>query len=366
MSVGAAMALTSRVDAAAVSILLVAAAIEIAHHRFGRHPAAPIVKAVVFAVIGAADPVFAALSVSAILDLVYGVPALHVSLACATALTAGAAMSVPRDAASIVVLAAVSAGALGYTVRNAESSERRNIEAFDHERRARYRLLETQRRLDSTSRELVRATERAERTRIAHMIHDNVGHRLTGILIQLRAAEKLHTREPARAEAMLKTAIGALADAIELVRETVHDLRPRVESDAATIRRMVAEYRFCPVELTLDDESFIRLNEDARDIVVANTRELLTNAARHSRADSIRIAIAVDATRVRVVYSDNGVGAATIRDGLGLGGIRTRVEKRGGTVSVSGHDGFSVRYIVPHCAQTRVASEIGAEEDTHG
>ena len=366
VSVGAATALASRVDAATVSILLVAAAIEIAHHRFGRHPAAAIVKAVGFAVIGAVDPVFAALSVSAVLDLVYGVPALHVSLACAGAFTVGAAMSVPRDAASIVVLAAVSAGALGYTVRTAETSERRNLDAFDRERRARHRLLETQRRLDSTSRELVRATERAERTRIAHMIHDNVGHRLTGILIQLRAAEKLHTREPARAEAMLKTAIGALADAIELVRETVHDLRPRLESDAATIRRMVAEYRFCPVELTLDDESFIRLKEDVREIVVANTRELLTNAARHSRAESIRIAITVDATHARVVYTDDGVGASTIRDGLGLAGMRSRVEKRGGTIGVAGHDGFSVRFIVPHAAQDRMASRIGAEEDTRG
>ncbi|TVR62245.1 MAG: hypothetical protein EA426_01990 [Spirochaetaceae bacterium] len=359
------MALTGRVDAISVSILLAAGAVEIAHHRFGRSAWAAVVKAIACVVIIAVDPVFGALSISAVLDLAYGVSRLQVGLACAAALTAGAALFVSRDAAPILVLASFSAAALGYTVRSAERSESRNLGAFDRERRARYRLLETQRRLDSTSHELIHATERAERTRIAHMIHDNVGHRLTGILIQLRAAEKLHAREPARAGGMLTTAIEALSGTIELVRETVHDLRPRVDSDAMTIRRIVAEYRFCPVELSLDDEMFIALDEDVRELIIANTRELLTNAARHSRATLIQITITVDPKRVRVVYTDDGIGAATIRDGLGLGGIRSRVVKRGGTITVSGHDGFSVRYIVPHAGAVRTPAGLGNEEHRH-
>ncbi|TVQ29021.1 MAG: hypothetical protein EA382_00760, partial [Spirochaetaceae bacterium] len=135
-------------------------------------------------------------------------------------------------------------------------------------------------------------------------------------------------------------------EAVESVRETVHDLRPRAESDAAALRRLVAEFRFCPVDLSIDDRGFGALPGAHREACVAAVRELLTNAARHSRARSISIAIE-SGSRVRLFYRDDGVGASRIREGLGLSGLRRRIESLGGTAAVSGHDGFAVRCVIP-------------------
>jgi len=253
---------------------------------------------------------------------------------------------VPPDRVAVSLLVAIVAAVAGWIARRHDASRIASTAAADAERAARYRLEEARRRLDATSVELVRATERAERTRIAHAIHDEVGHRLTGVLMQLQAAERLVASRPERAAGMLATAVAELSGAIASVRETVHDLRPRPESDAAAIRRLCAEFRFCPVAVSLDDRDYSGLPVEFREACITTVRELLTNAARHSRARSIAIRIDIG-SRLRLVYQDDGVGAATVREGLGLRGVRSRIETLGGTAAISGHDGFAVRCVVP-------------------
>lgn len=328
-------------DDTALAYLLVCVAVDVADTRFFRTVLTAGCKALIVVFVARTQPTIGLLLASVSFDLAFTGP-----VALAALPVAATALVGPAGYAVVGGLAATASAASGWIARRHELSRLRHAGAIDAERAARYRLEEAQARLETTGVELRRATERAERTRIAHAIHDDVGHRLSGVLMQLQAVRRLIDNQPARASAMLDTAVGALTEAVESIRETVHDLRPRPESDVAAVRRLCAEFRLCPVAISLDDRAYSALPQTHREACVTSVRELLTNAARHSRAQSISIRIDAG-KRLRLVYGDDGIGAARIREGLGLSGIRHRMEALGGTVAVSGHDGFTVRCVVP-------------------
>jgi signal transduction histidine kinase len=70
----------------------------------------------------------------------------------------------------------------------------------------------------------------------------------------------------------------------------------------------------------------------------------VTNAVRHASADNLWIEVAPGADGTRVRAWDDGRGAATLRQGTGLAGMRERFEQLGGHVAfVTGRgEGFSV------------------------
>ena len=341
---GAALVTLEQPGYGSLAALLICAAADVADVRFGRSFLSAAIKTLIVFGVALAYPGASLLLAPAAFDLAFAGPLLSAILP-----VAAIAATVPLDGAlpaALAGLVAFAAASAGWIARQYDASRVRSTAATDAERAARYRLEEAQRRLDATSVELVRATERAERTRIAHAIHDEVGHRLTGVLMQVQAAERLVESKPERATAMLATAVGELSGAIVSIRETVHDLRPRPESDAAAMRRLCSEFRFCPVTVSFDDSAYASLPLEHREACIATVRELLTNAARHSGARSITIRIDAG-TRLRLVYRDDGVGATTLYEGLGLRGVRNRMEALGGTAAVSGHDGFVVRCLIP-------------------
>lgn len=339
------------VGQAMVAIFLLGIAAEITNARFLRSTRVTAVKCAAFVALAAIDGSFTLLIVSAAFDLALKAP---VAFAAMPVIAAG--VIAPSEVRVVVVLAALLSAVAGWTARRHTTAMRFHTEALDRERGSRYRLEETQRRLESTSRELVRATEHAERTRIAHAIHDDVGHRLSGILMQLQAVQALAATQPERSMHMLDTAVIALRESAAAIRETVYDLRPRSPSGEEEIRRLCTTFRACPVRLAVD-EGFDRLDEEVRRLAVAAIRELLTNNARHSHATAASIRLEVDDTRtltdqadalrLRITYTDNGVGATNVREGMGLGGLRKRIAGRGGTIAYQGQGGFSVHITVP-------------------
>lgn len=333
---------------AAVPLLLVLAGVgaEIATARFVRSVGATLIKCAAFVVLGSVDRAFSLLLVSVAFDLAHKAP-----LTLAVLAVAGAAVMAPPEALVPQTLATLAAAAVGRLVRSSDEMTRSHARTLDNERALRYRREQMQIELDATSRELVRATEHAERTRIAHSLHDDLGHRLSGVLMQLEAARTLSQSDPARAAGMLETAVAALRESTTAVREAVYDLRPPSVPTTTEIQRLCISFRPCPVRLSVSDE-LSELDESVRSATVGIVRELLTNAARHARAQAIQLRIGVvhsEDTPDHLVleYHDNGVGATTIHEGMGLTGIRRRVDGFGGSVSYNGNRGFAVDVRIP-------------------
>jgi signal transduction histidine kinase len=76
-------------------------------------------------------------------------------------------------------------------------------------------------------------------------------------------------------------------------------------------------------------------------------QEALTNVLRHSAATSARVEVASETGSVVVSVTDDGQGGE-VSEGLGLGSMRSRVERLGGSVEVGPTPrGFEVRAVIP-------------------
>ncbi|MEO7556007.1 MAG: ATP-binding protein, partial [Acidimicrobiales bacterium] len=77
------------------------------------------------------------------------------------------------------------------------------------------------------------------------------------------------------------------------------------------------------------------------DHVVAVLREALANVARHARATSAQLAIAVAGDRLVVQLTDDGVGVGDSDrgGGRGLANMHARADKLGGTVTIAAAPG---------------------------
>ena len=77
--------------------------------------------------------------------------------------------------------------------------------------------------------------------------------------------------------------------------------------------------------------------------------EALTNAAKHSRATSVRVEVETEHGGVRISIRDDGVGGAAPSRGSGLLGLKDRVEALGGRIELdsSSGNGTALRVAIP-------------------
>jgi signal transduction histidine kinase len=64
-------------------------------------------------------------------------------------------------------------------------------------------------------------------------------------------------------------------------------------------------------------------------------QECLVNSFRHAQATEVRAVMWLEGRTLRVNVSDNGMGAESVREGIGILGMRERVESLGGSLQVT-------------------------------
>lgn len=179
-----------------------------------------------------------------------------------------------------------------------------------------------------TAREDVeRLAKVAERERIARDLHDVLGHTLSVIVLKSELAAKLADSDVARAA-------GEIRDVERIARESLSELREalagyRAAGVAAEIERArdvlsAAGVRF---ECEIDEVRLAPLEES---VVALAIREGITNVVRHAGASTCRLRLAREAHGCRFTIADDGRGTLA-REGLGLTGMRERIEGLGGT-----------------------------------
>ncbi len=83
-------------------------------------------------------------------------------------------------------------------------------------------------------------------------------------------------------------------------------------------------------------------------LLVCAMRECLTNAIRHAGGSRLLVALKNDGRTVRATITNDGERpAAPIAEGGGLGALRVRIEKAGGTMSVRSLPDFALTVTVP-------------------
>ncbi|SDZ21181.1 Signal transduction histidine kinase [Proteiniborus ethanoligenes] len=219
-------------------------------------------------------------------------------------------------------------------------------ESYDRERQYRYDLEQSRIKLINMSKEIVYITEVKERNRIAREIHDTVGHKIAGVLLQLQASFKLRTKDNEKSDKLLKDSIENLSDTLIVLRNTVHNIKPKDKVGIEYIKEIIHNFSFCTVDFSYKGD-FNNISPNNLEVISLSIKEALTNASKHSQADKIIISIDVYEKFIRLFIKDNGTGCENIKEGLGISGMRERLTNIGGSISIDSRDGFMIVAIIP-------------------
>lgn len=189
-----------------------------------------------------------------------------------------------------------------------------------------------------------------ERNRVAGEIHDNLGHGLIALNMNLDVAEKIIDKDVKKAKELIQKSQELTKENMENLRKAVYALkeeRPRGFKDSIKeIIKNIEASGSVLVSVNVSDEAEELLPE-YKEIIYSTIKEALTNSIKHGRADRINIDMNIE-EEVKVSISDNGIGCEDLVKGNGLLGIEARVQDYNGEVSFSyNENGFKIDLILP-------------------
>lgn len=196
-----------------------------------------------------------------------------------------------------------------------------------------------------------------ERNRIAREIHDTVAQSLTGIIVQLEAADEFPNDSPV-AQKFLLRALGLAREGLQEMRCSIRNLRPGALQTAglsnAIIRLTEEMLSGTPVRVELSIGANIQqLPNHVEENVFRIVQEALTNVLKHAQASAVHLELRLDRNHIQLDVQDDGAGFAPERKlthgGFGLSNMRERAEMLGGLLSIDSQPGrgTNVHAVVP-------------------
>jgi PAS domain S-box-containing protein len=229
------------------------------------------------------------------------------------------------------------------------------------ERRRVEELKKSQEQLRSLSAHLESAREK-EKKRIARQIHDELGHVLTTLSLDLSwLNNRLSNKSEAFDTDLIMDRTQAMSDLIESTVQTVQrissELIPGVLDHlglAEAIKWQTDKFR-ARTGITYNviiDSDRMMLDQQSSIAVFRIFQETLTNIARHAEATEVTVALQEEDDIMTLEISDNGIGIQDSQisspESVGLIGIRERARILGGKASISGSpNGTSVKLVIP-------------------
>jgi two-component system sensor histidine kinase UhpB len=225
----------------------------------------------------------------------------------------------------------------GQRLRPAGATELREVAAAFNEMLER---LELERRSSNTR---VVGRHEDERRRLAAELHDEIGQRLTALLLQLRTV--IDDAPPELVPELL--AIQALArDNLDEIGRLVRQLRPTVLDDlglAVALHSLVdVAEQTTEVEFSRGIEPELPALAEAAELAVYRiAQEAITNVMRHADANRVEVAAYGDAGVLVLEVHDDGRGMlyAADQESGGIRGMRERAVAAGGRLSIDSRPG---------------------------
>jgi two-component system NarL family sensor kinase len=197
-----------------------------------------------------------------------------------------------------------------------------------------------------------------ERNRLAREVHDTLAQELTGIALQLEAADALLEHAPDRARARIRQALERTRESLEEARRSVLDLRAGpLERQALPAALETLGQRFSaetgtPVAFELAQLG-PRLPARVEEALYRIAQEALVNIRRHAQAGAVRIELHQEQNHVRLIVADNGRGfdpqlasTGAHTHGFGLIGMQERARLLGGDMRISSCPGAGAQVLV--------------------
>jgi signal transduction histidine kinase len=213
------------------------------------------------------------------------------------------------------------------------------------ERLARQELAQAHAELIATRSLLAEDSRVAERLRISRDLHDTIGHHLTALSLQLEVASRLSSGPAAthveQAHAVTRLLLSDVRDVVSQLRDGRVDL-------AEAMRTLAAGVASLEVHLELPDP--FELDDPAQaHALLRCVQEIATNATRHAAARHLWIRITQGSDGITLHARDDGRGAADLKWGNGLSGMRERFAEYDGRVEFTpgAGRGFEIHGFMP-------------------
>ncbi len=207
-----------------------------------------------------------------------------------------------------------------------------------------------------------------ERNRIAREIHDTLAQGLTGIIVQLQAAEAWLGREPSRARDAVEHAGDLARSSLQEARRSVWDLRPEGLERAGLERAVrdelarVAQRTGAKTSVQIRGLRGLTLAPGVEVAVFRVVQEAVANSLHHGRPKSVRVEMSRSQGHLRVSVTDDGSGfhpEGHRRAGsFGITSMTERALACGGTLELDSSPGAGTKVVlrVPCLAASSAAA----------
>ena len=243
------------------------------------------------------------------------------------------------------------------SVEQANQQLERRVEERTRELEGLYKKLREREEWRGELLRKVISAQEDERRRIARELHDETSQTLSALAIGLETALARYPSDVSRARL-----VDAKALAVRTINELhriIYDLRPSVLDDLGLLSaiRWYAERQLESRGISVRCEfasSETRLAPETETALFRVVQEAVTNIAKHAQADTVLIQCAERDGMLTIEIEDDGQGfdpstlppPAARERGLGLLGMRERVELLGGTLILDSAPGQGARIAV--------------------
>ncbi len=193
-----------------------------------------------------------------------------------------------------------------------------------------------------------------ELKRIAHALHDEAGQLLAAVHLSLDQVER--ELDPG-AQKRLQVVKKHLDNVYQQLRHLSHELRPTILDDLGLgpaiefLSEGVA--RRSGLHIDVQSSNGGRLPVPLETVLYRVVQEALTNIHKHAQAKSVKILFRTSARMVRCSIIDDGVGfypegvrAPSARQGLGLLGMREKLQPLGGALKIESAPGHGTKLFI--------------------
>ncbi len=215
-----------------------------------------------------------------------------------------------------------------------------------------------------------------ERTRVARDIHDTLAQGLTGIVVQLGAAQRAMQVAAPDAGEHLELAQNLAREALAEARRSIWNLRaPPLErgnlSDALQGLAARTSRDTTRVTFELRGEPW-PLSSEVESSLLRVCQEALVNVSKHAEATEAQVVLEYAPESVHLTIRDNGAGfddealdaghrAQGPWEGFGLIGMRERLQALGGKLELANDGGACVEAAIPR-ERARPAAPASTQE----
>jgi PAS domain S-box-containing protein len=202
-----------------------------------------------------------------------------------------------------------------------------------------------------------------ERNRMARDIHDTLAQGFTGVIVQLESAEDaMACCRRKEANEHLRRASELARRSLNEARRSVHALRPQALQRDNFWEALKGIVKNTTAGTNLHTRFELRgrlrrLSPIWQENLLHIGQEALTNALKHARPHNFETRLTFNTKQLRLELRDDGHGfrLKDRHDGLGLAGMRERVEQMGGELKVTSARGKGTKVVVtlPYNGESR-------------